>query len=103
MIKVSVFYPQTEDSHFDMNYYLDVHMPMVEERLGSSLKMVSVEEGITGAAPGSQPSYAAMGHLYFDSVDDFQRAFGPHADVILCDIPNYTNVRPNIQVSKVRR
>ncbi len=103
MIKVSVFYPQSEDSHFDMDYYLNCHMPMVEERMGDSLKMVAVEEGITGAAPGSDATFAAMGHLYFESLEDFQHAFGPHADVILCDIPNYTNIRPDIQISRVRR
>jgi uncharacterized protein (TIGR02118 family) len=42
-----------------------------------------------------------MGHLYFDSVEDFQNSFGPHADAIMGDIPNYTNIEPVIQVSQV--
>ena len=43
-----------------------------------------------------------MGHLYFDSVEAFQAAFGPHAETILADIPNYTNIQPVIQVSEVK-
>ncbi|MBA3344463.1 MAG: EthD family reductase [Gemmatimonadales bacterium] len=38
----------------------------------------------------------AMGHLYFDCVEAFQAAFGPHAGAIMGDIPNYTNVQPTI-------
>jgi uncharacterized protein (TIGR02118 family) len=48
------------------------------------------------------PGGAGMGHLYFDSVEAFQAAFGPHAGVIMGDIPNYTNVQPTIQVSEVK-
>ncbi len=42
-----------------------------------------------------------MGHLYFDSVEVFQSSFGPHAEAIMGDIPNYTNIEPIIQVSQV--
>src|SRR2546429_1549819 len=53
-------------------------------------------------SPGAPPAFSAMGHLYFDSVEAFQAAFGPHAGAIMDDIPNYTNVQPTIQVSEVR-
>jgi len=42
-----------------------------------------------------------MGHLYFDSVEDFQNSFGPNAEEIMADIPNYTNIEPVIQISQV--
>jgi hypothetical protein len=35
-------------------------------------------------------------------VEAFQTSFDPHAQVILGDIPNYTNTQPIIQVSEVR-
>jgi uncharacterized protein (TIGR02118 family) len=38
----------------------------------------------------------------FDSVDAFQAAFEPHAQSIMGDIPNYTNLQPTIQVSDVK-
>ncbi len=102
MIKVSVFYPATKNAKFDMDYYCNSHMPMVQAKLGSACKSVAVEEGLGGAAPGAPPTYAAMGHLYFDSVAEFQAAFGPHAEAIMADIPNYTNIQPVIQISDVK-
>ena len=102
MIKVSVFYPNKTDNTFDMNYYCDLHIPLVQRLLGSALKGVAVEQGLGGAAPGSPATYVAMGHLLFDSTDAFQRAFGAHVQAIMSDIPNYTNIEPIIQVSEVK-
>jgi uncharacterized protein (TIGR02118 family) len=102
MIKVSVFYPDREGSKFDMNYYCKTHMPMVRQKLGAACKGVAVEQGIGGATPGSRPGFIAMGHLYFDSMEVFQTTFGPHAEAIMADIPNYTDIQPTIQFSEVK-
>ena len=102
MIKVSVFYPNDPGSKFDMAYYLNKHMPMVQQKLSGALRGASVEQGLGGMQPGSPPTYLAMGHLLFDSVEAFQQAFGPHAPAIVGDIPNYTNTQPTIQVSEVK-
>ena len=102
MIKVSVLYPNKEGCKFDMDYYCNSHMPMVQEKLGAALKGVAVEQGLSGAEPGSQATYVAMGHLLLDSVEAFQGAFGPHAEAIMGDIPNYTDVQPTIQISEVK-
>ena len=101
MIKVSVFYPKTDSSSFDMDYYCNNHIPMVQEKVGAALKKVAVEGGLGGGSPDSPPPYAAMGHLYFDSVEDFQSSFGPHAAAIMADVPNYTDVAPVVQVSDI--
>lgn len=102
VIKVSVFYPNTTGSRFDMPYYLNKHMPMVRQKLGAALKGASVEHGLGGGQPGSPPTYLAMGHLLFDSVEAFQQYWGPHAEAIVGDVPNYTNTQPTIQVSEVK-
>ena len=102
MVKVSVLYPNSAGCKFDMGYYLSKHMPMVKQKLGAALKSMAVEQGIAGGTPGAPAAYVAMGHLYFDSVDTFQAAFGPHAPAILADIPNYTNTQPTVQVSEVK-
>lgn len=101
MIKVSVLYPKTADSHFDLAYYRDTHMALVRDKLGDSCKGTAIESGLAGGAPGEEPTYMAMGHLYFDAVADFQTAFGTHAEKILGDIPNFTNVQPTVQISEV--
>jgi uncharacterized protein (TIGR02118 family) len=102
MIKVSVFYPNNEGSKFDMNYYCNSHIPMVRQKLGAACKGAAVEQGITGATPGSRPGFIAMGHIYFESVEAFQTAFGPHAEAIMADISNYTDIQPTLQISEVK-
>jgi uncharacterized protein (TIGR02118 family) len=102
MIKVSVLYPKQEGSRFDINYYCEKHMPMVRRLCGAPLKGMAVEHGISGMMPGSAAPFMALGHLHFDSVEDFQGAFGPHLDEILSDVPKYTNVQPIVQISEVK-
>ncbi|MGZ6192351.1 MAG: EthD family reductase [Syntrophales bacterium] len=67
--------------------------------MGTACKRIAVERGLGGAEPGSRATYIIMFHLYFDSVEAFQAAFGPHAPAIMGDIPNYTDIQPTIQVS----
>jgi uncharacterized protein (TIGR02118 family) len=43
-----------------------------------------------------------LGHLLFESLEAFQASFGPHAQAIMADIPNYTNTQPTIQISEVK-
>jgi uncharacterized protein (TIGR02118 family) len=102
MIKVSVLYPNEEGKKFDMDYYCNSHIPMIQEKLGAALKGGAVEQGLSGAEPGSPATYVAMGHLLFDSVEAFQNAFGPHAEAIMADIPNYTDIQPTLQISEVK-
>jgi len=66
MIKVSILYPKRSDTNFNMDYYVDHHMPMVQRLLGSALKGVLVEQGICGEKPGSPAPYIATGHLLFE-------------------------------------
>ncbi len=102
MIKVSVFYANEAGKPFDMDYYCNSHMPMVQDRLGPTLKGSAVEAGMAGGEPDSAAPFVAMGHLYFDTVEDFQNSFGPHAEEIMGDIPNYTDIQPSIQISEVK-
>jgi len=102
MIKVSVFYPNEGGKKFDMGYYCNKHMPMVQQKLGAACKRVDAEQGLGGIAPGAPATYIAMCHLYFDSIEAFQTAFGPHAQAIMGDMPNYTDIQPIIQLSEVK-
>jgi len=101
MTKVSVLYPNGENKTFDMDYYCTKHLPMVGELLGDFLKGATVEKGLGGAAPDSEPPYLGMGNMYFESVEEFGKAFGPNAEKIMGDLPNFTNIEPIIQVSEV--
>jgi hypothetical protein len=70
MFKVSVLYPKSDDSTFDMDYYREKHM--------------------------------AIGHFYFSTQEALQAGMGsPDIGEAMADVPNYTNVQPQIQISEV--
>ena len=102
MIRVSVMYPTTEGQSFDMDYYINKHMPMVKDRCGAALKGMSILEGLAGAQPGEPPAFVCVGALNFDSVEAFQGAFAPHMAEIMGDIPNDTKIAPQIQISEIK-
>ena len=102
MIKVSVLYANCEGGRFDCDNYCTKHIPLVKRLLGPAIKGVAVEQGIGGQTPGSTAPFLAVGHLLFDSLEAFQSAFGAHAEKIMSDIPNDTNVQPTIQVGEVK-
>ena len=103
MVRISVLYPNTDGSQFDFEYYLTKHMPRSIELLSAhpGYKGVSVEQGLSGAAPGSGPTFAAMCHFTFESTEAFMEAFLPHAAELQGDIPNYTDATAVIQISEV--
>jgi len=74
---------------------------MVKARMGSALKFYAVEKGVAGGSPSDPATYLVVAHLHCDTIDDFQRGFGPHAEEIMGDIPNYTDQPPLVQISEV--
>ncbi|MFT4682154.1 MAG: hypothetical protein ACI9FU_002429 [Granulosicoccus sp.] len=101
MTKVSVLYPNGEGITFDMEYYSNTHIPMVQKLLGDAMKGGSIDNGLGGAVPGSPAPFSAIGNMFFDSVEEFGKAFGPKAEEIMSDLPNFTNAEPIIQISEV--
>lgn len=93
MVKVSVLYPSGDGSTFDMDYYQQKHKPLVLEVFG--IERFDIDKGIDGP-------YMAVGHLYFDSMEQMQGAMGgPRAGEAMADVANFTNVQPGMQVSEV--
>jgi uncharacterized protein (TIGR02118 family) len=101
MIKVSVMYPNKSGARFDHQYYRDKHMPLVKARMGDACKYYTVDKGLAGGAPGDPATYVGMCHIFADSVEAFQKSFGPHAKEIMADIANYTDIAPVMQISEV--
>jgi uncharacterized protein (TIGR02118 family) len=102
MIRITVLFPKTSDSHFDMDYYLSKHVPMTTERLqglGFPVKAV-VDQGLSTLA-GEPAPHAAIGHLLFEKMEDLQQGLATHGAEIMADTPNFTNVQPQIQVGSL--
>lgn len=101
MIRVTVLYPSSDGSTFDIDYYASKHVPMVQGLLGDAIRGGGIEKGIGTAEPGAPAPFMASGLLEFDSVADFESSFGPNAETIMADIPNSTNVNPVIQIAEI--
>lgn len=102
MIRVTVLYPHKPEGKFDHAYYANQHMKMVNEKLGPmGLVKSEIDKGVGGASAGSPPPYVALGHLVFNSIEDFQKAFAAHGEEIMSDTPNYTDIEPQIQISEI--
>ena len=103
MIRLNILYPNKENGRFDIDYYINIHMPMTIKKLSPALKGASVEQGLkVSELPGTQPTYIAAAHLLFESIAAFTEAFTPNAAVLQGDMPNYTDIEPVFQFSEVR-
>lgn len=105
MFNISSIYPRKDGYQFDFDfdYYLNRHMPRSIELLSAAKGFikVSVERGVDIDEPRLESSYVAMCHYYFETLEDFMAAFGPHAEELQGDIANYTNIEPVIQINEV--
>ena len=93
MISVVILYPQSDDTTFDMDYYTSKHMPLLAEAIGDACK----GWGVSGPAA----KYHAVGWAMVDSQEAFDAAMGQRGAEIIGDVPNYTNVRPEMIVGPV--
>ena len=101
MTIVSVLYPRTATSHFDYDYYLQSHIPMVKARWSTmGLEQMSLLRG-TAALDGSPPGFAMIAELQCTSREAVDEALAAHGAEVLGDIPNFTDVQPTIQISEV--
>ena len=102
MIKVSVLYPNEEGKKFDMDYYTGKHMPMVQSRLDSmGLLRIEMEKGLSSADPSAPAPFVAIGVLYFNTAEEVHEGFKTHGREIMGDIPNYTDIAPQFQISEI--
>ncbi len=100
MITVTVLYPKTSDSHFDEQYYVTKHMPLVESRFGSlGMRGFQLLRGASSLDGGS-PAFAVIAQLTFESLGHLQHALQTHGAEIMGDIPNFTNVQPLLQINQ---
>ncbi len=102
MFKLSVMYPHSQDATFDMDYYVNQHIPMVQDRLGDVLKGGGAEQGIAGGEPDTPPTFIAVGYLLIENLEDFGAAWAASEAEILGDLPNFTNTAPTVQISEIR-
>ncbi len=99
MAVVSVMYPATPGSRFDMDYYLTKHMTMVAEVWSPvGLRGYQVLKGVR-APGGGEPLFQVVVNLDFESADAFEAAVAQSGAQVMGDIPNFTDAEATIQIS----
>jgi uncharacterized protein (TIGR02118 family) len=92
-VRLSVYYPKGDDERFDHDYYRKTHVPLCNETW-QPVK-TEIERGING------PFEAAV-HFTFSSQEAMTEAMASEGmPAILADVPNYTSITPQMQVSEV--
>ena len=92
MIRVSVFYPETEGATFDHDYYASTHVPMALKAWG--LESAEIDKGVNGP-------YVAAVHFTFESLEAMQAAMASEGTgELMADMANFTTISPVLQTSE---
>jgi uncharacterized protein (TIGR02118 family) len=101
MIRVIGFYRWLDGANFDHDYYNSEHMRLTKNALTphglirlESDRYISPKPPVTG-------EIIAASNAYFPSVEIAQAAMAAVGAVLMADVPRYTNLKPEIQLSYV--
>ncbi|KAJ8071454.1 hypothetical protein OCU04_001774 [Sclerotinia nivalis] len=86
---VTVMYPKTETSTFDLDYYMKTHMPLVQEKWsphGLTNWTVTKLDESTG--------YSMQALLWFESKEAWAKARAAEGPTVMGDIANFSSVQP---------
>jgi uncharacterized protein (TIGR02118 family) len=102
MVRLSVMYPAAPGSRFDWDYYLGPHLELSRKLLGSrGLIRTEIDRGVGSLPPGALPPFHAVGHLFFDTMAEFESAIAATAAEFTADERKYTDVPSVVQISEV--
>jgi uncharacterized protein (TIGR02118 family) len=102
MVRLSVLYPATAGSTFDWNYYLGPHLVLARRLLlDRGLVRIEVDRGIGAFPPGTPSYYHAIGHLYFETMQQLDTALAATAVEFVADQQKYYSGESVVQVSEV--
>lgn len=101
LAKVTVNYRWSAGAHFDHAYYGSKHMQIARELL-RPLGVVRLESNRTVLDKAPKPgTVVATATAYFASVAAAQAAVAAAGASLLADVPNYSNIRPELHISDV--
>ncbi|MDJ0627115.1 MAG: EthD family reductase [Rhodobacter sp.] len=96
---LQVIYPIGEDTNFDYDYYGTTHFEIVHEHMGSFIQSQVVTKGLAGG-PDVPPGSYAIATFTFADGEALNAALGA-AGPVLADLPNFTNVQPQMLIGEV--
>jgi uncharacterized protein (TIGR02118 family) len=99
MIVLTVYYPYTDHYKFDLDYYVNVHLPLVVKLLSPELKGRTIDKGVSTLDGSGHPSYVMLARLEFDSRKSLESALAKIAPVA-DDIAKFTNIKPYFEIEE---
>lgn len=101
MLKFSIYYPCSDNTQFDMDYYLKKHLPLVQSELKDvGLEKLEVVLGQPGAM-NKHPHFIAVANLYFENAETMGAALRTKGGILVSDIKNFTNIEALQEVSTI--
>ncbi|KAL0261707.1 hypothetical protein SLS55_003137 [Diplodia seriata] len=98
-VTVTVLYPNVSDATFNLEYYLQTHMPLAQKHFG--MKTWKVSRIIGTAVPGEQAPYSVQCVLEFNSKEEVDDAVKNRGEPVMADIPKFTNQSPVFLLGEV--
>jgi uncharacterized protein (TIGR02118 family) len=95
---VQVIYPVGEGTTFDIGYYADTHMAMVKDLWGDLVTGQIVTRGDAGG-PNVPPRFHAIATFTFADQSALRMALSK-AGPLMADVPNFTNVQPQMLIGE---
>ncbi|WP_417700415.1 EthD family reductase [Pseudophaeobacter sp.] len=98
-VSLQVIYPISEGTTFDYGYYSQTHIKLVAEHMGPHIEKTLVTKGVAGGPDLPPPFYAIATITFAD-----QAAMGAAlkgAGPVMADLPNFTNVQPQMLIGDV--
>ena len=99
-ITLTVMYPNTPGSKFDLDYYLESHLDLVGKLWGDNLISARAVKGIGTPDPDTPAPYQVMAILEIESMDVLHQMIEEHGEEVMGDIPNFTDTAPIVQISE---
>ena len=98
-VSLQVIYPVADGSTFDFDYYLSTHFDLVGEHMGPHISGTVVTKGVSGG-PDTPAGYHAIATITFADQNAFKAAMAASGPV-MADVPNFTNVKPDVLIGEV--
>ncbi|GAA6181262.1 MULTISPECIES: EthD family reductase [unclassified Shimia] len=98
-VSLQVLYPVGEGTTFDHDYYSATHMALVAEHMGAHIVSAQASKGLAGG-PDVPPPFHAIATITFTDQAAMNAAMGASGPV-MADIPNFTNVQPQVLIGQI--
>ena len=97
---LTVLYQNGDNVTFNFDYYRDKHLTMIMDLYGNSIKRFELRKPVAaeGAPP---PAYAAVVNFWVNDLAAFEAAGAKHSQMLMNDVPNFSNAQPIIQNDEV--